>query len=509
MHALAILLVTALEAFGTITGVDLADVDGDGGRDVLLYGSRPALGGGGGTDRFLAVFLKRDGRFKSAPDLDIRIPPDVVLAGTGDVLAAVPGAEVVLLTARAVWRLDLAAKSEAARWRRLADCPSLFFYPDPERVLPWDLVGDLDGDGAPEVLAPAAERALAVLRPAPDGADALTLTGRIELPDPSEAEGKARKNERGGGGDGGGGGGGGGRGGRRFSLEAGARGRGRMKLDLGRSQSGTLFRRSRAAPRPFPLDVDGDGRCEIVAGGRAFALAGGPGAIVSLPEKERSSLLADLNGDRALDHVGATTDVESLASKVLVRHGIAGKPGADLAEAPVVQELKIDGIVADLDLAEVDGDGRPDLCVVSYRLDLLGAVASGAGPESIDVTWSVFAALPDGLFSRRRALGGEVALKLAGEIAQTSALAAAVRFDADLDGDGRGEALFWDTSGRVRAHRVERETGLFASGGLELAKAPLLDLAAPEAEAVFPIDLGGGRHALAVRYRSRLEIHEP
>ncbi|HVY62985.1 MAG TPA: VCBS repeat-containing protein, partial [Planctomycetota bacterium] len=487
-----------LEVRGEITSVEAADLDGDGAQDLLVFGTRREAGA---RERFLAAFYRRDGRYPARPQVEVRVPPDVVLAGVGDVLPA-PGEEVLVFTPKAVWRVDLAAKAESGRFRKLADVPSFFFYGDPERVHEWDLVGDLDGDGAPEVVVPAAEHALAVLRPVSGTADALVEVDRIDAPAP-EAR-KSRHKESG----------------EEVTVRIGTR---LASLDLGKERAGRLFARSRRAARPYLVDLDGDGRAELVVGAGGFRLdpaAGGrhrralgrPDIAIgdAFPEKAVALRFEDVDGDRAPDLVYADVKFEDQASTVIVRRGKL-TAGASLSFEDA-QELKIDGLVLDLELADVDGDGRADLVVTSYRLDLLRNLAPGAAPEAIDMTWSVFLAGAGGApgdreatpFGRKRALGGTLSLKLGGDLAEVTPIS----FGADFDGDGRRDALVWDSSGRVRVQRVEKPGGLFGGDGLQLAEAPIFEASAPGAVDVAPLDVGGGakKSALLVRYRSKLEV---
>src|SRR5207302_10522305 len=97
------------------------------------------------------------------------------------------------------------------------------------------------------------------------------------------------------------------------------------------------------------------------------------------PAGKSSAPVLDVDGDGVPDLVYADVKFEDQASTVLVQRGkLADRAVLSFEDA---QALKVDGLVLDLELTDVDGDGKKDLVVTSYRLDLLKNLAPGPTPE--------------------------------------------------------------------------------------------------------------------------------
>jgi hypothetical protein len=210
---------------------------------------------------------------------------------------------------------------------------------------------------------------------------------------------------------------------------------------------------------PFPLTVDRGRRLDL-----SFA-----------------SLAGDLDGDGRSDCVVVAGDrrSEDPRTQVLVYRQGAGRGGAaPTPEAPLFgargvpgQLLLIGGFAGSPDLADVDGDGRPDLVIGRVKLDAVGALRA-ASSGSIEAELFVY---------RNRA--GEFSANP--DLAETTDVAAeglrrgvgriGSRFIPDADGDGRMELLDRYAADRLRVLPVRP-----AGRGLAVGDEPLLDLTIDE-----------------------------
>lgn len=443
------------------------DVDGDGLEDLVASG---ALEG----DRYarrLYVFRRAPGPlpFGPAPWAELALPPDATAYALGDVHAD-PGAEVVLFSARGAyaWRT---AREGAGRVVALAAAEFLWQLPDRRGALAWpDGVRDLNGDGLPDLCLPGPEGYfLAFQERDPQGNAAFGGSLLLRLPAGDETEaaelvvpGKAT--------------------GRRalrarmapLMLEAG----------LGREPLLTV---EEALPAARFLDWNADGRLDLVCRSTARLHvwpqgAGGfdPRARIDLEapvvadrarrlDLSYSAHAADLDGDGRADCVLLAGDQRSrrTGTQVLVFRqgpwkGLFGERGLP------DQLLVLAGFARFPELADVDGDGRPDLAVTTFRPDAIDLLRS-ARTEEVDTELLVFLNR-GGAFSTRPDLAFPVRLQ-ARNLGEPGG-EAAIAFIGDIDGDGVRELLVRDRPDRVRLF-----SPLFRGGALSMSETPVWEMA--------------------------------
>jgi hypothetical protein len=400
---------------GTELGLDVADMDGDGAKDLVIAHMAATEGG----DRAISVFLHgRPGgpRFSSEPSWKVAVPPDACAFLAGD-LDPAPGGEVLLLCPTRVVLLR-----QGGQLIEVLKVKGFFDYPEAGGLPVWDLAPDLDGDGRPEVLVPTKDGYELLGRSGPKKDGPLAARGRLAVP--SET---------------------------RFGpgFEA--------KL-LNRFLTATSRLR-----RVVAADVDGDGRKDLVAyrdKGLARFLQRPDGSFPERPDredplrlvtesqkpgqdpKEGSQAFAnvrldlvDVDGDGTADLVATRTQGElglfsSLRTQQLVFRGTPR--GFDEDHPDVLLNLK--GISTDPVLADWDGDGRKDLILSSYRMDMLTNVKR-AIVESVAITYMIYLRRPDGAwFPDEPDLSFDVDLPL--DALDKRGGADPVDLTADLDGDG-------------------------------------------------------------------------
>ena len=449
----------------TVMAAKLADVDGDGGLDLLVGARRR----GGRGERTLRVHLRRAGTvtFVAEPDLVLDVPEDVTAFTTGDVQGD-PGREVVLFTATAAgaWRPRAA---EDARFVKIAEATFLWQLPDPHDLLVWSAgVRDVDGDGLDDLVLPEPDGWRSALQRR-DLAGAATLE-RVSAP----------RAPRGGGVDGDDDDG--------LRLDSRSRRREvRIALAPGEASArpGELLDVTERVPAPIFEDRDGDGRVDLLAQ-TTHALhvwrQRPDGTFPPDPDEEwplpvvadRSRRLdvsyqahaADLDGDRRVDAVFLAGDRRSDDVRTQVLVFTQSRDGSFLLPKDGVprQLLVVAGFAGAPRLDDVDGDGRPDLVLGALRVDAIDAVRAAAA-GTLDAELYVylnrggrFSEAPDVRFAARLAADG---LRHA-----RSELVA--RFFGDVTGDGVRDLLLREEPERVRVLMTRR-----SGKGLTVVDTPL------------------------------------
>ncbi len=439
-------------ALGCVGDAVLADVDGDGGRDLVLATGECDDAEGPPPVRRLRVHLRRAGTpaFAARPDRQLDLVADVVAWAVADVQPA-PGSELVLLSASravAVWW-----EADADEPRYAALCPTrLLWQPaDRDRAFAWQAgVRDVDGDGLDDLLLPEPDGyRVALQRRGPDG---VSFESTVLRPPPAPLEEEERTAAR-------------------FAARGDEL---RPSFVPDRGQLRFLVEVHDRVPAPRLVDWDGDGDLDLVAlSGRRLLVwlqdggafdAGAP-RVLELPDRRARLLnpsysvqLADLDGDDRADVLLASsrTDGDDVTSTLEVYLQAAGDGFLERA----ADKLRLQGFVDLPELADVDGDGRPDLAVGSLRPDLIGQLASG-GSSTVDMQLSVFRGLfepGEGRFQRPVALAHK--LRLPGDFGGEG-WDVVYSFFRDVDGDGRRDLLLRTEADRVVVRSTdERGRGL-------------------------------------------------
>ncbi len=452
---------------GTELGLDVADMNGDGLTDLAVaHMSAP-----NGLERSVSVFehgAPGGPRFGGEPAWRVAVPADACAFLAGD-LDPAPGGEVlVLCPTRVVLLRRTGDVVEVAALRGFYD------YPEHGGLPVWDLARDLDGDGALEVLVPTKDGYEVLARQGGRG----PLARRCSLAVPSET---------------------------RFGPHF-------ENVLLNRFLTATSRLR-----RVVAADLDGDGREDLVAyrdKGLARFLQRPDGAFPLRPDREdalevvtKSEApgqearegseafanvrldLADIDGDGRADLVATRTlgeigMFETLRTQQLV---FRGRPeGFDEARPDVL--LNIKGVSADPEFIDWDGDGRRDLIVSSYRMDLFTNVKR-AIVEALGITYMVYLRRDgDRWFGDEPDLSFEVDVPL--EALEKRGGAMPVDLRADLDGDGTRDMVRRSPDGPLLISFGGKVSSLFG-GSRPGFRDGVVQVGVPRSEPPLPIDLDG------------------
>ncbi|MBI3271926.1 MAG: VCBS repeat-containing protein [Planctomycetes bacterium] len=291
--------------------------------------------------------------------------------------------------------------------------------------------------------------------------------------------------------------------------------------------SGNALVANYAIPRLEVEDVNGDWRRDLVtcSGSRfSYWLQDERGAFPSTPSatfdleflkasvqrnrvQASFTTLVDVNGDQSADLIVAQTsgDVgvfESLVTKIVL---YLGRKGAPFSETPD-QILNLKGVSIDPQLVDVNGDGRTDLVVSSFRTDLLGA-AKSALLQAVNVSYYIFLFDPktnrfsdDYDFERMVTIPTDSIEKGGRGLPH-------IYFSGDFDGDKRNDMVTLSGEGRLAVYRGREGVGLFHSSGLAYEKDEWF-LAFPETPKGVEIrDFDkNGRADLLLKYGSRIRV---
>lgn len=476
---------------GTIDAIALRDVDRDGVQDVVFTAVD-------GDVRHVGFFRgRRVGGCDERPAWTLALKPDVVMVAVGDVDPA-PGAEFVLFTGRSVFAVRWREADASKRFRRLVREDMFFGSPPRHRAPFWPAVRDLDGDGLDDLCIPTAEGL--VVRWQRRTEDVSDFAGRVRL---------AMRIDR-------------------WSEDANRR-RGRMTFRLGGDGGGTpdadeppiagiLVDATRRMAAPRFVDANGDGRLDVVLlEGTTVAewhqrddgrFAAAP-TVRRTAERLRPStprwsgvghvFAHDVDRDGRLDFLVRDESPKDLRTRLVLYAG-----SGDLDRPSVV--LMLSGLTATPRFRDVDGDGRVDLLIPTYRLDLLRGATSSA--SSLDVTLHVFLNRASGPpFGREPDYSHD--LRVRTDALAVSGIEPMIYLDGDFNRDGRADLLVVDERRRLRVHlATETAGGLLASGGrFAFGDAPAVDVEVDVPNRIRLIDIeGDGQHEILLVYPKRFVV---
>jgi len=452
---------------GDVLSVAPADMDADGDLDLVVAHGSP-------TGRQVSVFLQGGlgERFADAPAWRWAVPSDACAVVAGD-LDPRPGGEVLFLSPR---RLVLG--HDRGKLRALAELATFFDYPEENALPVYDLVWDLDGDGLVEVAVPTKEGYTLLRRQAETS---LAAGGAVAVP---------------------------------------------SKLQFGPSFETILLDRFLTATsrlrRLSAADLDGDGRLDLVAyrdKGVARFLQGEDGSfperpVAMTPLATLSGARAGAGGSEGFDNVQIALDdvdrdgvidlvvtrtegelgvFETLRTQQRIHRGRPGAAGAEWDEARPDVAINLKGVTDEPLLIDWDGDGRRDLILSTYRMDMFSNLQR-AVTDSLTITYLIFRqrdrAAAEGLFGEEPDFTLDVEVPL--DVLQRRGGHKAALFDPDFDGDGVRDRVERTPSGELRV-----VMGRVLDGEVGFAEEAPIELTVGRTEPPRVIDLDGdGRDEL-------------
>lgn len=426
--------------------------------------------------RWLRVHLDGKGR----PDATVQVPQSVVACALADVHPE-PGAEILWFSSRGVhvWRRNA---PEAERVVKLVATDFLFQFPDVRDLYSWDAgVRDVDGDGLTDLVLPEPGGYRVALQRRDSAGKVSFRTTALRVPPlPVKKQGVNPLDVRG-----------------QDRIKS-------LKLDeaLGAYVPPPPLvdvKESVAAPQLH--DWDGDGDLDVIArsGERVFVWLQEPKGTFRedpihtfpFPLTEEQILLdpsfsvwlTDFDANRRVDSVLFAKDRGSseIRTQVLFFPHLQKKAEDPLFNKGVPgQLLVLAGFPTTPSLDDIDGNGFPDLSVISWRVDVLGELRTAAAEEkSIDVELYVFLNR-HGKFSRHPDLTFKTTL--GGDVLKRGGARLFARFVGDVSGDNIRELLVRDRPERIRLHLIRKR-----GDNLMVFERPLWEMAvADEAVVRFP-----------------------
>jgi len=446
----------------------LADLDGDGTREVLLAVHEP----GKDFARYLETWrFGADGRLARAESL--ALTRDVVAFAHADVLAG-GGEELLLFNAGGafVWRAGPEARPE-----RLLACEFLWQAPDPELVFHWEQgVRDVDGDGLADLILPEPGGfAIARQRRPRDAEAPWGEVSRVRIPAGPKAgvwsaaasRRQGVEGQRSGG-----------------SFQIGFR----MGEKKGAAGGGALVAVHEELPAPFWLDWDADGDLDLLAQTErhlnvwlqdASGFPSAPQLSLELPvaadesrklDASYSALAVDLDLDHRADCAIFAGDKRSddVRTQGLFFTQAAVKEGPALfgPEGRPASLLVFAGFVFEPRFRDLDGDGYPELVLRTVRPDLIDQIRS-ASTQTIDADLYVYRNR-HGVLARQPDLTRSHAIALA-------EFELSADFFGDVSGDGLSELLVRDEPEKLRVLML-RAVGPREKSTWSLVEKPLFEL---------------------------------
>lgn len=453
--------------------VALADLDGDGQREVLvaLHADERAF------ERRLEAWRAKGAELERVTS--IPLTRDVVAFAHGDVLAG-GGEELVLFNAGGAFALRVEGESRPVR---LLAADFLWQAADPEDAFDWsEGVRDLDGDGLADLVLPEPDGFAIAVQRREEGAGSFGIVSRARVPREAAEPGQRERGERQ-------------NGGARADRDGGSFTIGLQIGDDGQDDEqrrGPLVSLHEQVPSPAWFDWDADGDLDLVLQTRtmlhawiqdAGAFAEAPRVSLALPvaagrsrelDVSYSAHAVDLDRDARVDYAVFASDKKSddVRTQGLFFEQAAAEPdsvekGASLfgADGTPTSLLVFAGFLSEPQFRDLDGDGLPELVVQTFRPDLIDQIRSAAS-ESIEIEMFVYRNRA-GLLAKKPELARRFDVALdEGELE--------LEFLGDLTGDRLAELLVRDRPEKVRVLSMRASTGREA--GWTLLDKPLWEL---------------------------------
>jgi hypothetical protein len=446
------------------------DVNGDGREDLVLStGHRTTR-----YARSLRIHYQRSngGGFDMEPDQTIPLTPDVIAYACADVDPN-PGREILLFTARACFGYRLGTEPKDALFK-IVDCDFLWQIPDPEHVFSWQrAVLDFDGDGKADVCVPQANGFTLLLQ----RDTGFVASNGLEIPrEPSIRHGQMRLDKD------------------QASVS--------LNFDLGNlghvfgfaTDPEKLLQVSDAVPVPVFTDFNGDGRIDVVTQtarslvvwqqGTSEPFQTQPTRTFKLPKDDNdltsldlaaNQYVLDLNQDHRCDFILFARDKTSkkVFTHILVylNHKDADQRDSLFDQQGMPDQLiKIAGLPGDAQLADINGDGYPDLSFITFRPDLLDQVKTLAS-KSLELQFLAFFN-DKGHFVRRPDITQTIQVFVQ---EQDRSEQDQGRFFYDYNHDGLLDVLVRDTNGHIGLRLLQK-----TRDGIQIARDTVWDMTIPD-----------------------------
>jgi len=470
--------VEQLSVDGRVAGVNAADLDGDGKLDLI---AGVLKGSGDKTRRSLAVFWNRGGAFAGKPDLIIPLDADVCAYDLADIDGQ-PGAELLAITATGVRAHSLATRALGPTIN-LVSQPTLFLRAPRTELARYHVAQPLGPKGELALLVP--------------GLGTLSIYQRASVGAPFVKRGQLDVEVE-------------------MAIEGGGRGE-RQSAQHGISELGVTAR----FPSIDVADLDGDGRPDLLIARDEHVrgyLQAADGSFSNEPsfvhtfavrpkgtddaepspsadeEHDRNfsiqMRLLDIDGDGRADAVITTTKTAGISSATTTVYLFFGT-AKGFADQPD-QVIRTEGVnFVGTQIADLTGDGHPDLLIPSFKLSLF-AIIRALTAKSAKVKFLLY---PFGAAERRFAEKPTAERSLTFKLSlEGGSDQQAVDMYGDFFGDKRLNLAFGEEEGVLSLYGAGAPGHIFADD-------PMSKVSVRGYGEVTPFDLeGAGRSDLVLHY---------
>ncbi|MEM9799666.1 MAG: VCBS repeat-containing protein [Planctomycetota bacterium] len=440
---------------GTLLDWHFVDVEGDG-KNELGVAIRTPRG-----RRELHLFRTSPTSIEREPYRKIPILDDIIAWTFADVRPDLAGRELVLLTRLGAWSFDPRKTGYRDNIAKLCETELLYDVPSPRALPYWSYVveGGRNGDA---LLLPQ-RTGFSIYGPVERASDDALPFGPIatfrapremtpiDPEDVQRRQDEAQRNSE--------------RRSERFSLTIGDA----FRPFLGREVGESLVDDSVRLQAPAFVDLDGDGRRDMLLldGDRLsvhMASADGiperPTRVETLPDylrhdERRAALrLVDIDGDGREDVLGVWNEETDAIENGQWRIYVMRATKDALLPAKPTQVLRFEAGTLYATVADVDGDGRPDLALRNFDFPSMIDTVTG-----IEFRYSqlLYLGTKRGVFDRRPALKKE---RVYDEESVQQIISKKV-LQLDCSGDGIADLVEVDLYGRVGVRRLRRDSSLF------------------------------------------------